>query len=170
MLSSGMLRRVTLVRTDVSEELSASIMRMTRIGELGTMLAVIRNRRTLLLVTANVVPSSPILITLMMKELSFSEMSVHTRTTRRNIPGDSILLSQHALTAGFIKLVVTNQNLIQEEIKLRLNSGNACYHSVQDLLSSRLLSKNVKVRIYKTIILPVVLYGCETWSLTMRGT
>jgi hypothetical protein len=62
---------------------------------------------------------------------------------------------------------VTNQNLIQEEIKRRLNSGNACYHSVQNLLSSRLLSENVKVRTYKSIILPVVLYGCETWSLTV---
>jgi hypothetical protein len=58
--------------------------------------------------------------------------------------------------------------LIQEEIKGTLNSGNACYHSVQTLLSSHLLSKNVKVTIYKTIILPVVLYGCETWSLTVR--
>jgi hypothetical protein len=58
--------------------------------------------------------------------------------------------------------------LIQEEIKRRLNSGNAFYHSVQNLLSSRLLSKNVKVRIYKTIILHVVLYACETWSLTVR--
>jgi hypothetical protein len=58
--------------------------------------------------------------------------------------------------------------LIQEEIKRRLNSGNGCYRSVQNLLSSHLLSKNVKVRIYKTIILPLVLYGCETWSLTIR--
>jgi hypothetical protein len=58
-------------------------------------------------------------------------------------------------------------NLIQEEIKRRLNSGNACYHSVQTLLSSRLLSKNLKIRIYKMIILPVVLV-CETWSLTLR--
>jgi hypothetical protein len=57
--------------------------------------------------------------------------------------------------------------LIQEEIKRRLNSGNACYHSVQTLLSSRLLSKNLKIRIYKKIILPVVLYGCETWSLIL---
>jgi hypothetical protein len=57
---------------------------------------------------------------------------------------------------------------MQEEIKSRLNSGNACYHSVQSLLSSRLLSKNVKVKIYKTVILPVVLYGCESWSLTLR--
>jgi hypothetical protein len=59
--------------------------------------------------------------------------------------------------------------LIQEEIKRRLNSGNACYHSVQNLLSSHLLSKNLKIKIYKTIILPVVLYGCETWPLTLRA-
>jgi hypothetical protein len=56
---------------------------------------------------------------------------------------------------------------MQEEIKSRLNSGNACYHSVQSLLSFRLLSRNVKVKIYKPIILPVVLYGCETWSFTL---
>jgi hypothetical protein len=62
----------------------------------------------------------------------------------------------------------TDQNHMHEEIKRRLNSGNACYHSVQSLLSSRLLSRNVKVEIYKTIILPVALYGCETWSLTLR--
>jgi hypothetical protein len=57
---------------------------------------------------------------------------------------------------------------MHEEIKSRLNSGNACYHSVQNLLFSRLPSRNLKVKIYKTIILPVVLYGCETWSLTLR--
>jgi hypothetical protein len=61
-----------------------------------------------------------------------------------------------------------DQNCIHEEIKSRLNSGNACYHSVQSLLSSRLQSRNVKVKIYKTIILPAVLYGCETRSLTLR--
>jgi hypothetical protein len=58
--------------------------------------------------------------------------------------------------------------LIQEEIKRRLNFANACYHLDQNLLSSLLLSKNVKIRIYKTIILPVVLYSCETWSPTLR--
>jgi hypothetical protein len=68
----------------------------------------------------------------------------------------------------YLGTTVTNQNLIQEEIKMRLNSGNSCCHSVQSLLSSRLLSKNLKIRIYRTIILPVVLYGCETWSLTLR--
>jgi hypothetical protein len=59
-------------------------------------------------------------------------------------------------------MTITNQNLIQQEIKRRLNSGNPCYHSVQNLLSSSLLSKNLKIRIYRTIILPVVLYVCET--------
>jgi hypothetical protein len=68
----------------------------------------------------------------------------------------------------YLGTTVTNQNFIQEEIKRRLNSGNACYHSVQNLRPSHLLSKNVKVRIYKTIIMPAVLYGCETWSLTLR--
>ena len=46
--------------------------------------------------------------------------------------------------------------------------GNACCYSVQNLLSSRLLSKNLKIKIYRTIILPVVFYGCETWSLTLK--
>jgi hypothetical protein len=63
---------------------------------------------------------------------------------------------------------VTNLYLIQEEIKTSFISGNACYHSVQHLLSSCLLSKNEKNRIYKTRIFPVVLYGCETWFLTLR--
>jgi hypothetical protein len=62
----------------------------------------------------------------------------------------------------------TDQNCIHEEIRSRLNSGNACYYAVQNILSSRLLTRNVKIKIYKTIILPVVLYGCETWSLTLR--
>jgi hypothetical protein len=57
---------------------------------------------------------------------------------------------------------------MHKEIKSRLNSGNACHCLVQSLLSSQLLSRNLKVKIYKTIILPVVLYGCETWSLTLR--
>ena len=60
------------------------------------------------------------------------------------------------------------QNSIQEEIKSRLKSGNDCCHSVQNLLASSLLSKNIKIKIYRNIILPVVVYGCETWSLTLR--
>jgi hypothetical protein len=68
----------------------------------------------------------------------------------------------------YLGATLTDQNCIHEEIRRRLNLGNACYHAVQNLLSSRLLSSNVKIKIYKTIILPVILYGCETWSLALR--
>ena len=61
-----------------------------------------------------------------------------------------------------------NSNHSLTSIKSRLKLGNACYYSVQNLLSSSLLSKNIKIKIYRTTILPVVLYGCETWSLTFR--
>jgi hypothetical protein len=67
----------------------------------------------------------------------------------------------------YLGTTLTDQNCMHEEYKSRLNSGNACYHSVQSLLSC-LLSRNIEVKIYKTIILPVVLYRCETWSLTLR--
>jgi len=68
----------------------------------------------------------------------------------------------------YLRTVLTNQNSIQEEIKSRLKLGNACYYSVQNLLSSSLLSKNLKIKIYRTITFPVVLCGCETWLLTLR--
>jgi hypothetical protein len=68
----------------------------------------------------------------------------------------------------YLGKTLTNQRSIHEEIKSRLKSGNACYHSVQNLLSSSLLSKNVKIKKYRTITLPVVLYGCVSWSLTLR--
>ena len=68
----------------------------------------------------------------------------------------------------YLGTTLTNQNSIAEEIKSRLKSENACYHSVQNLLSSWLLSNNLKIKIYRTVILPVVLYRCETWSLTLR--
>jgi hypothetical protein len=89
MASSGMLGRVALVRTDVSEDLSAPFIRARRIDELGKTLAVTSNRRTL--VTASVVPTAPILVTLIKEALRPSETSVLTRATRRNIPEDTVL-------------------------------------------------------------------------------
>ena len=65
-------------------------------------------------------------------------------------------------TFKYLGSLLANQNYIQEEIKCRLKARISCYYSVQTLLSSRLLSKNLKIKIYKTIILPVVLYGCGT--------
>jgi hypothetical protein len=86
MASSGMLRRVALVRTDVSEELNASIIRV-----------ILRSVRRLL-VTTNVVPSSPILVTLMKEALCSSETSVLRRATRRNIPEHAIFQYQRSIT------------------------------------------------------------------------
>jgi hypothetical protein len=68
----------------------------------------------------------------------------------------------------YLGTTLTDQNCMHEEINSTLNLGNTCYHSVKSLLSSCLLSRNVKFKIYKTIIMSVVLYGCETWSLTLR--
>jgi hypothetical protein len=63
---------------------------------------------------------------------------------------------------------LTSQNDSHDEIKSRLNPGYACCYSVQNLLSSRFISRTLKIKIYKTVILPVLMYGCETWSLTLR--
>ena len=68
----------------------------------------------------------------------------------------------------YLGVTVTNTNDIREEIKRKISIGYACYYSLEKILSSPLLSKKLKVNTYKTIILPVVLYGCETWSFTLR--
>jgi len=67
----------------------------------------------------------------------------------------------------YLGTTLTNQNTIQEKIKSRMKARNAYYHLVQNLLSSSFLSKNTKIKIYRTIILPVVLYGFETWLFTL---
>ena len=79
-----------------------------------------------------------------------------------------IVLLEGWKSSNNLGTTLTNQNSVEEEIKSRWKSGNACYISMQNLLSSSLLSQNTKIKIHRTIILPVVLYGCETWSLTLR--
>jgi hypothetical protein len=108
-----MLCPVALVRTDVSEELSASFIRGRRIGELGT-LVITSNRRTLL-VTANV-PSSLILVTLMKEALSSYETSVLTRATRRDIPEDAVLQIQNILRSS-----VTSEALFTVKLDIEKN-------------------------------------------------
>jgi hypothetical protein len=114
--SSGMLRRVAFVRTDVSKELSASFISVTRIGELGTTLALTSNRSThlvflrsvrRLLVRASVVPSSPVLVTLMMDALCSSDTSIFARATRSNIPEDAVLEEMRFMLKNGVFWVVT---------------------------------------------------------------
>jgi len=69
---------------------------------------------------------------------------------------------------NYFGTTLTHQNSIQEKIKSRLKSWNACHHLVENVLSSCLLSKNIKIKIYITIIVPAIFSGCETWSLTLR--
>jgi hypothetical protein len=68
----------------------------------------------------------------------------------------------------YLGMTLTNKNDIHDEIKSRFNLENVCYYSVQNLLSPCLISKNLKVNIHKTVILPVVLHRCTTWSITLR--
>jgi len=85
----------------------------------------------------------------------------------QNIKSDNISLER---VEQFIYLGTTlmNQNSIQQKSRSRVNSGNACYHLLQNLLCSSLLSKNIKFKICRAIILGVFFYGCETWLLTLR--
>jgi len=82
--------------------------------------------------------------------------------SRHNVEIDNISFERME-EFKYLGTTLTDQNSIQEEIKSRLKTGNACYDLVQNLLSSSLLSKNLKIKIHKTKILPVVSYVCETW-------
>jgi hypothetical protein len=84
-----------------------------------------------------------------------------------------VFLSNHKFSTIIALLTYIVQNSLHYDLFVNvlqycLSSGNSCYHSVKNLLSSHQLSKNVKIQIYETVSLPVVLYGCGTWSLTLK--
>jgi hypothetical protein len=94
--------------------------------------------------------------------ISLSEFRTEQNT---RVPNESF---EEVEKFKYLGTTLTNHNDIPDKIKSRLISENACYYSVKYPLSSRLISNNILIKIYKTLILPVVLYGCETWSLTLR--
>ena len=89
-------------------------------------------------------------------------------THQNKVYADDVNIMSGSIYFKYLGRTITNQTSIQQEIKSRMKSENACCHLLQNLSSFSLFSKNIKIKIYGTIILPVVLYGCETWSLTLR--
>jgi hypothetical protein len=149
--SSGMLRHVALVRTDVSQELSASIISMTRIGELRTTsVFVFLHSVRWLLVTAAVVRSSPIPLTLMMEALSSSEMPVLTRATWRNIRQDGILHShcrENLKSYNSVRFVIfPDQCWFTSKLFSNLNMRNSFLKSCRLFLKHPVLCRNVQHR------------------------
>jgi hypothetical protein len=102
------------------------------------------------------------------KKTKYMIMSHHLNSGQNQNIRTATELFENVAKFKYLGMTLTNQNDVHGEIKSRLNSGNACYYSVQNLFSSYLI-KNLKIKIYETVILPVVLYGCETWSLTLRN-
>jgi hypothetical protein len=175
MVYSGLLRRVALVRTDVSEVPGASFIRVTRIGELGTTQAATSNRRMLpmvflrsvrrLLVTACVVPSSSILVTLMMEALSSSETSVLTRVTRRKNSEDTILHSHRRENLKFYKDVSVH-NLGTEKTCMGVEAGST--HSQKYWVSIATGSASVVLRSGGRHPKPSTSEGCTPSSQTFK--
>jgi hypothetical protein len=95
-------------------------------------------------------------------------MSRHPNSGQKQNTSTANKLFQKVAKFKYLGTILTNQNDIHDEIKSRLNSGNGCYYSVQHILSSRLIPKNLKIKIHRTVILSLVLYGCETWSFILR--
>ena len=104
----------------------------------------------------------------MLRKLSILFMSRDQNAAKNGNMKSDIKSFERVKRFRYLETTLTYENSIQGEIKSRLKSGNACYLSVQNLLFSTLLSKNKKIQIYRNIILPVVLYGCETRSFTLR--
>jgi hypothetical protein len=155
MASSGMLRRVALVRADVSEELSASFIKVTRIGGLGRALVLTSNRRTLrrLLVTASVVPLSPILVILMEEALNSSETPVLKRATRRNIPEHAIL---HIYRRDNLK------SYLNKNTRLHTHHGMIVYsHRSENLSSIHPLWFMIRGAVNTTFTLLVLVVLCN---------
>jgi len=96
------------------------------------------------------------------EEARYMIMSYHQKVGQNRNLLIALKFFENVTNFKYLGITVANQSCIHEETKIRFNSENACYHSVQNLLSSHLLSRNVKIKVYKTISLPVVLYGCET--------
>jgi hypothetical protein len=181
MLSSGMLRCVALVRTDVSEELSVSIIVVTRIGELGTTLAVTNNRPTPRrnissqrgsVASYGYVPSSPILVTPMMEALRSSETSVLTRAIQRNIPENTIIHSHRRENLksyiDFDRVTPSMKVFVLMSVKYNtLQLGKEYNHISPNLLISNVL------KILSTFLqMPqgtdggIVICICSYWSIT----
>jgi hypothetical protein len=102
------------------------------------------------------------------EKTKYMNMSCHLKLGQNQNIRIANELFENVAKFKYLGMTLTNKNYIHEEIKSRLNLGYACYYSVQNLLSPHLISKNLKIKIHKTVILPVVLPACETWSLTLR--